>query len=153
MAFFYFHSYGFNNDTKYPRIIIISVCLLSIIVLLQSYSDIRNEKKAIIDNEDNEDNEISTKEIAIQLVKESEEKAPVMDLAVLIITSIGTLFLWKLISFMGAASICMMTLYLYKKQPLVKSLITTITTVLVIQFLFRNVFTIPLPSPDWWPYF
>lgn len=151
MVFFFNKSFDIKNDAWYPRVMIIAVTVMAVLVLVQSYFERKEEErlKAIVRSDD----ELSTEELAIKMAKEAEEPTPYKDLIFMVGIAVITLFLWEKLSFMLASSICMMGLFLYKKQPIVKSIIITIVTIMLIQISFKNFFTIPLPSPTWWPYF
>lgn len=90
---------------------------------------------------------------AADMVEEHEEKVPWTDLVAVVVIAFGSLLLWKPISFLFAGVLAMMALSIYKKRPILKSLIVSVCTVVVIQLIFRNIFTIPLPTPAWWPRF
>lgn len=150
-VFFLISSFFIKVDAGYPKTICIALIVFSILDLIQNYIDGCQEKK--IPYHEMTEAEMTTEELAQHMVEEHAEKVPWTDLVAVIVIAFGSLLLWKPISFLFAGTLAMMALSVYKKRPVLKSLIVSICTVIIIQLIFRNVFTIPLPSPAWWPKF
>jgi len=80
------------------------------------------------------------------MAKKAEETVPWQDLATVIAIAFTSLILWKPLSFLFAGGLGMLVLSLYKKQPLFRSILLATCTVIVIQLIFRNIFTIALEN-------
>ena len=72
------------------------------------------------------------------------------DVLLVIAVSFISALLWEPISFLYSGSLSLLILFLVKRQPIIKSIIVAAATVCVIQYVFGNIFQIPLPSPSWW---
>ena len=151
-AFFFINSFSINIDSGYPKVICIAIVVLSIVTIIETITEARKEASSPKQRELTEE-EMTTEELAEHMAKEVEESVPWQDLVVVIAVSFISLILWNLISFIFAGALAILALSLYKKRPAVKSILLAICTVIVLQLIFRNIFTIPLPSPSWWPYF
>lgn len=148
---FYCGSSSIAVDGDYPKIVSIGLLVLSAIGLAQSFIETRgagdeNARTIGIDA-------MTTEELAEHMVAQHEEHVPAVDIAAVMGISLISLFLWESIGFIFAGAAAIMALSLLKKRPIFKSLIISVATVLVIQLIFRNIFSIPIPSPSWWPYF
>lgn len=150
-VYFLISSFSINVDGGYPKIVCIALIVFAIWDLIQNFLDGRQEKK--IPHHEMTEAEMTTEELAQHMVEEHEENVPWTDLVAVIVIAFGSLLLWKPISFLFAGILAMMALSIYKKRPVLKSLIVSICTVIIIQLIFRNIFTIPLPTPVWWPKF
>ena len=150
-AFFLVSSFSINVDGGYPRIVCVALIVFTIWDLIQDYLEGRQEKR--IPHHELTEAEMTTEELAQHMVEEHEEKVPWTDLVAVVVIAFGSLLLWKPISFLFAGVLAMMALSIYKKRPILKSLIVSVCTVVVIQLIFRNNFTIPLLTPAWWPRF
>lgn len=150
-ASFLIGSFFIMVDGVYPRIIAIGMIAFCVIDLFQNFAEGRAEKK--LPHHELTETEMTTEELAQHMVEEHEEKVPWKDLVAVVLTAFVSLILWRPISFFFAGIIAMMAISLYKKRPIIKSLIISVCTVVIIQIVFRNIFTIPLPSPGWWPKF
>lgn len=150
-AYFLIASFSISVDGGYPKIVSIALIVFAVLDLLQNIIEAKQESKRY--HHEMTEEEMTTEELAERMVSEHEEKVPWQDLVAVIVISFGSLLLWKPISFIFAGILAFMALSIFKKRPIIKSLIIAICTVIVIQLIFRNIFTIPLPSPKWWPMF
>lgn len=150
-VFFFVESLSISVDGGYPKVICVALAILSAWDFIQNYLDAREERK--LPHHELTEDEMTTEELAEHMVSEHDEKVPWQDLVAVVIISFASLILWEYISFLFAGILAIMALSIYKKRPILKSLIVAVCTVVIIQLIFRNIFTIPLPSPSWWPMF
>ena len=146
---FFILSFKIKTDGTYPKIVCVALVVLSIISIIENGLEAAREEKN--PHRELKEEEMTTEELATHMAKEHEEKVPWMDLIVIIATAFGSLILWKPISFIFAGALAVLVISIYKKRPILKSVILAVCTVVVIQLIFRNIFTIPIPSPSWWP--
>lgn len=150
-AFFFYCSFEIRTDAVYPRVLCIAIAVLSLITIIQTVAESRREAKHPQHKLEKE--EMTTEELAEQMAKEAEEKVRWQDILAVTVIAFVSLILWEYVSFLFAGMLGILALSLYKKQPIIRSVLIAVITALAIQFIFRNIFTIPLPSPSWWPYF
>ena len=150
--FFFVDSFTVKIDGTYPKVICLAIIALAVITILETMKEARKEASHPQQHQLREE-EMTTEELAEHLAKEVEEKVPWQDLVMVIAVSFGSLILWKPISFLFAGALAIFSISVYKKRPLIRSAVLSACTVVILQLIFRNIFTIPLPSPSWWPYF
>lgn len=150
-AFFFYCSFNVNADGVYPRVLCVLIALLACVSVFETTMEAKKEAKH--PHHEIKEEDMTTEELAEKLAAEAQEPVSWKDVVVVAVVAFGSLILWQPLSFMLAGFLGMMALSVYKKRPLLKSAIVSILTVLVIQLIFRNIFTIPIPSPSWWPYF
>lgn len=151
-AFFFIESLSIRIDGGYPKLLCVVLFLLCAYTIVQNVVEGRAEaKKGGVQELKEED--MTTEERAEHMAKEAEEAVPVKDLAVVIAVSFGSVLLWKPLSFVVAGALGLFIISVYKKQPILKSALLAVCTVIVLQLVFRNIFAIPIPTPSWWPRF
>jgi len=156
MIVFFFLSLSLRFGAWYARLSIVSSGVLAAITLVIAIKECRNKgdqpghvKLAELTDEEKE--ALSTAE-QVSAMEIDEETTPFFskDVLLVMIVSFVTALLWKSLSFLIAGFLSLLILFLCKKQPLVKSVIVAAVTVVVIQYVFGNLFQIPLPTPSWW---
>ncbi len=149
-AFFFYFSFSIHADAIYPRVLCIVLALLACTSVVETIYD---KKKEAQKHYELNESEMTTEERAEKMAEEAQEPVHWQDIIVVILVSFVSLLLWKPISFLFAGFLGMIALQLYKKQPIIRSVLISFFTILIMQLVFKNIFVIPIPSPNWWPYF
>jgi hypothetical protein len=148
MLLFLYLSFDLQFGALYARVTIISSLMLALISLCLSLKQ-RAEKNVYTEEELSAMSVVDRSHI---LEAMEEGKIPFFsgDVALVAAVSFGGAFLWESSSFLYVSFASLLFLFLVKKQPLRQGILIAAGTVCIIQYVFGNLFGIPLPSPAWW---
>lgn len=135
MAFFLLISRNLKFAAAYPRIMAITTILLGIVTIVLSFRSERESEK--------------TEEKGDTITKFDKES--IITIGILLVVPLVSLMLWDVLGFICSAFLCLSGLFIYKKQPIIKSIIVAAALVVTIQYVFGTLFQVPLPMPSWWP--
>lgn len=136
MVFFLWMSKDLKFGAAYPRIIGTTIILLGLATIILS---LKQEKK--------------DKESGVEYATLKRNEKEKITIAMVIGVPFILLTLWESLSFMGSAFLCLVILFLYQKETLIRSIAVAAMVVVALQSVFGNAFQVPLPTPNWWPGF
>ncbi len=149
MVVFFRLTFDLKFGAMYARVTILATLAFALISLLLSLT-----QKPAPAKKKHTEAELVAMDTAerLEALAGQEEGTPFFsaDVALVVAVSFIGALLWEPISFLYAGFAAMLILFLVKKQPLLKSAVVALGTVCAIQYVFGNLFQIPLPSPSWW---
>jgi hypothetical protein len=150
MLLFLFLSFDLQYGAFYARATIITSLALALASLVLSLRQPAEPVKTAYTEE--ELAAMGTPERASAIEAMDRAKTPFFSRDVSLITAVsfGGVFLWEYASFLYVSFASLLTLFLVNRQPKLQSVMVAAGIVCAIQYVFGNLFQIPLPSPEWW---
>ena len=149
MLIFLYLSFSLRFGAMYARVTIVATLSFALISLILSLRQ-KEPEKTTYSEEELENMEVAERAHALEVMEEGRTPFLSADLLLVIAVSFASALLWEPVSFVYAGFLALLVLFLVKRQPVLKSLIVAAATICIIQYVFGNIFQIPLPSPSWW---
>ena len=149
MLVFLYLSFSLRYGAMYARVTIVASLSFALISLILSLRK-KEPPKTSYSEAELEEMEVVERTHALEAMEEGRTPFLSVDVVLVMLVSFVSALLWEQISFVYASFLALLILFLVKRQPVLKSVIVAAATVCIIQYVFGNIFQIPLPSPSWW---